>query len=34
MPPVKLEGQGINATGKELAVESLELAHAGLTPLR
>jgi phage tail-like protein len=29
--PVKLEGPGLKATGNEVAIESLELAHEGLT---
>ncbi len=29
--PVKLEGPGLKATGNEVAVESIELAHEGLT---
>ena len=29
--PVKLEGPGLKATGNEVAIESIELAHEGLT---
>ncbi|MFF1509286.1 phage tail protein [Streptomyces sp. NPDC058326] len=29
--PVKLEGPGLKATGTEVAVESLEIAHEGIT---
>ena len=29
--PVKLEGPGLKATGNEVAIESLEVAHEGLT---
>lgn len=29
--PVKIEGPGLNSTGNEVAVESLEIAHEGLT---
>ncbi len=29
--PVKVEGPGLKATGNEVAIESLELAHEGLT---
>ncbi len=29
--PVKLEGPGLKATGNEVAIESMELAHEGLT---
>lgn len=29
--PVKIEGPGLKATGNEVAVESMELAHEGLT---
>ncbi len=29
--PVKLEGPGLKASGNEVAVESIELAHEGLT---
>lgn len=29
--PVKLEGPGLKATGNEVAIESLEFAHEGLT---
>ena len=29
--PVKVEGPGLKATGNEVAVESIELAHEGLT---
>jgi len=29
--PVKVEGPGLKATGNEVAIESIELAHEGLT---
>ncbi|NIJ54705.1 phage tail protein [Dyadobacter arcticus] len=29
--PVKVEGPGLKATGNEIAVESIEIAHEGLT---
>ena len=29
--PVKIEGPGLKATGNEVAIESLEIAHEGLT---
>ena len=29
--PVKLEGPGFKANGNEVAIETLELAHEGLT---
>ena len=29
--PVKIEGPGLNATGNEVAIESIEIAHEGLT---
>ncbi len=29
--PVKIEGPGLKATGNEVAIESLEVAHEGLT---
>ncbi len=29
--PVKVEGPGLKATGNEVAIESMELAHEGLT---
>ena len=29
--PVKVEGPGLKATGNEVAVESIEVAHEGLT---
>ena len=29
--PVKMEGPGLKATGNEIAIETLELAHEGLT---
>lgn len=29
--PVKIEGPGLKATGNEVAIETLELAHEGLT---
>jgi phage tail-like protein len=29
--PVKMEGPGLKATGNEIAIESLEIAHEGLT---
>ena len=29
--PIKCEGPGLNATGNEIAIESLELAHEGIT---
>jgi phage tail-like protein len=29
--PVKMEGPGLKATGNEVAIESLEIAHEGLT---
>ena len=29
--PVKIEGPGLNATGNEVAIEMLEVAHEGLT---
>lgn len=29
--PVKVEGPGLKATGNEIAIETLELAHEGLT---
>ena len=28
--PVKIEGPGLNATGNEIAIESIELAHEGV----
>ena len=28
--PVKVEGPGLKATGNEVAIESIELAHEGL----
>jgi phage tail-like protein len=31
--PVKMEGPGLKATGNEVAIETLELAHEGLTIL-
>jgi len=30
--PVKLEGPGLKATGNEVAIESIELAHEGIEP--
>jgi phage tail-like protein len=29
--PVKVEGPGLKATGNEVAIESIEVAHEGLT---
>ncbi|MFH5833425.1 phage tail protein [Halalkalibaculum sp. DA384] len=29
--PVKIEGPGLNATGNEVAIETLEIAHEGLS---
>lgn len=29
--PIKCDGPGLNATGNEIAIESLELAHEGIT---
>jgi phage tail-like protein len=29
--PVKVEGPGLKATGNEVAIESIELAHEGLS---
>ncbi|HKJ66751.1 MAG TPA: phage tail protein, partial [bacterium] len=29
--PVKIEGPGLNSTGNEAAIETLEIAHEGLT---
>lgn len=29
--PIKCEGPGLNATGNEIAIETLELAHEGIT---
>ena len=29
--PVKIEGPGLKATGNEVAIESIEIAHEGLT---
>ncbi|MEJ2031656.1 MAG: phage tail protein [Deltaproteobacteria bacterium] len=29
--PVKIEGPGLKATGKEVAIESIEIAHEGLS---
>ena len=29
--PVKIEGPGLKATGNETAIESIEVAHEGLT---
>ncbi len=29
--PIKMEGPGLKATGNEIAIETLELAHEGLT---
>ena len=29
--PVKIEGPGLKATGNEVAIESIEIAHEGLS---
>jgi len=29
--PVKIEGPGLKATGNEIAIESIELVHEGLS---
>ena len=29
--PVKIEGPGMKATGNEVAIESIEIAHEGIT---